>query len=56
MVVNARDVTDELAVRARFEDHLVRDGLTGLANRPALLDDLRRRSGRVRPSPSSWPT
>ena len=45
VVVNARDVTDELAVRARFEDHLVRDGLTGLANRPALLDDLRRRSG-----------
>ena len=44
VVVNARDITDELAVRARFEDHLVRDGLTGLANRPALLDDLRRRS------------
>ncbi len=43
IVVNARDVSDELAVRARYDDHLVRDGLTGLANRPALLDDLRHR-------------
>lgn len=40
VVVNGHDVTDERNVRARFDQHMVRDGLTGLANRTALIDAL----------------
>lgn len=43
VVVNARDVTDELQLRTRLDQHLVRDGLTGVANRAALLEALRER-------------
>lgn len=41
VVVNSRDVTDERNVRARLDQHMVRDGLTRLANRTALIDALR---------------
>lgn len=43
VVLNGRDVSDELALRARLEAHMVRDGLTGVANRAALSEDLRQR-------------
>lgn len=45
VVVTARDLTDELAVRSRLEHQTTHDGLTGLANRDLLLDDLRAFSG-----------
>lgn len=41
VVVTARDITDELAVRARLEHQTTHDGLTGLANRTLLMDELR---------------
>lgn len=42
IVVTARDLTDELTVRSRLEYQTTHDGLTGLANRDLLLDELRR--------------
>ncbi len=42
IVLTARDLTDELAVRSRLEHQTTHDGLTGLANRDLLLDELRR--------------
>ena len=40
VVVTARDLSDELAVRARLEHQTTHDGLTGLANRSLLIDEL----------------
>jgi diguanylate cyclase (GGDEF)-like protein/PAS domain S-box-containing protein len=40
IVVTARDLSDELAVRARLEHQTTHDGLTGLANRGLLIDEL----------------
>ncbi len=45
IVLTARDLTDELAVRSRLEHQTTHDGLTGLANRDLLLDDLRSFAG-----------
>ena len=42
VVVTARDLTDELTVRSRLEHQTTHDGLTGLANRDLLLEELRR--------------
>ncbi len=41
VVVTAKDLTDELAVRARLEHQATHDGLTGLANRSLLFERLR---------------
>ncbi|MEX2548601.1 MAG: diguanylate cyclase, partial [Nitriliruptoraceae bacterium] len=41
VVVTAKDLTDELAVRARLEHQATHDGLTGLANRSLLFEHLR---------------
>ncbi len=41
IVVTAKDLTDELAVRARLEHQATHDGLTGLANRSLLFERLR---------------
>jgi len=53
VVVTTRDLTDELTVRARLERQATHDGLTGLANRDLLLEELRRfldpARGEVRP-------
>ncbi len=42
VVVTARDLTDELTMRSRLEHQTPHDGLTGLANRDQLLEQLRR--------------
>jgi diguanylate cyclase (GGDEF)-like protein/PAS domain S-box-containing protein len=55
IVVTARDLSDELAVRARLEHQTTHDGLTGLANRGLLLDELHTfvTSGDDRPRPGA---